>query len=212
MYIKAQANYLPSSYTTAPPISAMLKYVFVTVVTAIVNLGLVSTNNAQITNASVDIAPSYSKAVPEVIAPTIDRDKLITKDESSTYSVTAQKSDIKKIHRTLTEFYRGLNEQNVERMARVAVLESSSDKEYLRSTFARLKSYGIDMSIEVQNIELVSLSENNARVKVTQLMKARGSQRAVRSQQLASVMLVKYEGIWKVSDTDTVMKSLDRER
>jgi hypothetical protein len=199
MYIKAQRIYSRPNDATAPPISTMLKYVFVTVVTAIVNLGLVSTNNAQIANASVDIAP------------TIDRDKLITKDESSTYSVTAQKSDIKKIHRTLTEFYRGLNEQNVERMARVAVLDSSSDKEYLRSTFARLKSYGIDMSIEVQNIELVSLSENNARVKVTQLMKARGSQRAVRSQQFASVMLVKYEGSWKVSDTDTVMKSLDRD-
>jgi hypothetical protein len=199
VYIKAQANYLRLSYATAPPISTMLKYVFVTVLTAIVNLGLVSTDNAQIANASVDIAP-------------IGHDKLITKDDSPTYSVTAQKSDIKKIHRTLTEFYRGLNEQNVERMARVAVLDSNSDKEYLRSTFARLKSYGIDMSIEVQNIELISLSENNARVKVTQLMKARGSQRAVRSQQLASVMLVKYEGSWKVSDTDTVMKSLDRER
>ena len=177
----------------------MLKYVFVTVLTAIVNLGLVATDNAKIANASVDIAP-------------IAHDKLITKDDSPTYSVTAQKSDIKKIHRTLTEFYRGLNEQNVERMARVAVLDSNSDREYLRSTFARLKSYGIDMSIEVQNIELISLSENNARVKVTQLMKARGSQRAVRSQQLASVMLVKYAGSWKVNDTDTVMKSMEQDR
>ncbi|WP_295622040.1 hypothetical protein [Chamaesiphon sp. GL140_3_metabinner_50] len=199
MYIKAQANYLRLSQATAPPISTMLKYVFVTVLTAIVNLGLVATNNAQIANASVDIEP-------------IGHDKLITKDDTSNYSVTAQKSDIKKIHRTLTEFYRGLNEQNVERMARVAVLDSNSDREYLRSTFARLKSYGIDMSIEVQNIELISLSEHNARVKVTQLMKARGSQRAVRSQQLASVMLVKYEGSWKVSDTDTVLKSMDRDR
>ncbi len=199
VYIKAQANYLRLSQATALPISTMLKYVFVTVLTAIVNLGLVSTNNAQIANASVDIEP-------------IGHDKLITKDDTSNYSVTAQKSDIKKIHRTLTEFYRGLNEQNVERMARVAVLDSNSDREYLRSTFARLKSYGIDMSIEVQNIELISLSEHNARVKVTQLMKARGSQRAVRSQQLASVMLVKYEGSWKVSDTDTVLKSMDRDR
>ncbi len=199
VYIKAQANYLRLSQATAPPISTMLKYVFVTVLTAIVNLGLVATNNAQIANASVDIEP-------------IGHDKLITKDDTSNYSVTAQKSDIKKIHRTLTEFYRGLNEQNVERMARVAVLDSNSDREYLRSTFARLKSYGIDMSIEVQNIELISLSEHNARVKVTQLMKARGSQRAVRSQQLASVMLVKYEGSWKVSDTDTVLKSMDRDR
>jgi hypothetical protein len=189
----------------------MLKYVFVTVATAIVNLGLVSTNNAQIANASVDLAPSLSFTEPEVTAP-IGRDKLITKDDSPAYSATAQKSELKKIHRTLTEFYRGLNEQNVERMARVAVLDSDNDKEYLRSTFARLKSYGIDMSIEVQNIELVSLSENNARVKVTQLMKARGSQRAVRSQQLAAVMLVKYGGSWKVSDTDTVMRSFDRDR
>ncbi len=181
----------------------MLKYVFVTVATALVNLALVSTNNAQVANASVDLLAE--------IAP-ISQDKLITKDDSPAYSATAQKSELKKIHRTLTEFYRGLNEQNVERMARVAVLDADGDKEYLRSTFAKLKSYGIDMSIEVQNIELVSLSENNARVKVTQLMKARGSQQAVKSQQLASVMLVKYSGKWKVSDTDTVMRTFNRER
>jgi hypothetical protein len=181
----------------------MLKYLFVTGATAIVNLVLVATNNIQIVHAIGDPIPSTVQ---------VDRGKLIVKDEKHTYSDAQQQSDIKSIHQTLTEFYRGLNEYNVDRMARVAILTSDSDKAYLRRTFARLKSYGVDMSVEVQNIELVSLSEHNARVKITQIVKAKGSQQSISSQQLASVVLVKYRGRWKVSDSDTVMKSLDRER
>jgi hypothetical protein len=181
----------------------MLKYLFVTAATAIANLVLVSTCHVQIAHADGALGSSIGPH---------DRDKLIVKDEKSANFNATQRSDLKRIHQTLTEFYRGLNEHNVDRMARVAVMTSDSDKEYLRRTFARLKSYGVDMSIEVQNIELVSLSEHNALVKITQLMKARGAQRAVKSQQSASVALVKYQGRWRVSDTDTVMKSFDADR
>ena len=181
----------------------MLKYVFVTAATALVNLVLVSTYNVQTANAATDLAPAIGPS---------SQDKLITKGEKSVRYNAAQQSDIRSIHKTLTEFYRGLNEHNVDRMARVAVMTSDSDKEYLRRTFARLKSYGVDMSVEVRDIELLSLSENNARVQITQIMKARGAQRSVKSQQSASIVLVKERGRWKVSDTDTVMQSLDRER
>lgn len=185
------------------PISIMLKYLFVTAATAIVNLVLVATNHVQIANASRELVPSIGPS---------GQDKLIVKDEKPARFNPTQRSDIKSIHQTLTEFYRGLNEQNVDRMARVAVLATDSDKEYLRRIFARLKSAGVDMSVEVQNIELVSLSPNNALVQITQVVKASGGQRAVKSQQSASVTLVKYRGRWRVGDTDTVMQSLDRER
>ncbi|WP_310410269.1 hypothetical protein [Chamaesiphon sp. OTE_8_metabat_110] len=181
----------------------MLKYVFVTAATALVNLVLVANTNVQTANADADLAPAIDS---------IAADKLITKDDKPVSYNAVQQADIKSIHRTLTEFYRGLNEHNVDRMARVSVMASDSDKEYLRRTFARLKSSGVDMSIEVQNIELVSLSGNNARVEIAQLMKARGAQRAIKSQQSTSIALVKYRGRWKVSDGETVMQSLDRDR
>jgi hypothetical protein len=181
----------------------MFKYLFVTAATAIVNLVLVATNHVQIANASGELGASIEPNGQE---------KLIVKDEKSASLNSIQQSDLKSIHRTLTEFYRGLNEHNVDRMARVAVIASDSEKEYLRRTFARLKSAGVDMSVEVQNIELVSLSSNNALVQITQVMKARGGQRVVKSQQSASITLVKYRGRWRVGDTDTVMQSLDRER
>jgi hypothetical protein len=179
----------------------MFKYLFVAGATAIVNLVLVTTNDAQIAHAVGDLAPSMSSS----------QDKLIIKDESPAHSNADRRSDIKSIHQTLTEFYRGLNEYNVERMARVAVSTSDRERAYLRKIFARLKSAGVDLSIEVQNIELVSLSAHNARVEITQVMKARGSQRSISSQQSASVALVKYRGSWKVSDSDTVMRSIDRD-
>ena len=181
----------------------MLKYVFATAATALVNLVLVTTTNVQIADAAGDFIPAIES---------LSQDKLITKDDKPSYSSASQQADIKNIHKTLTEFYRGLNEHNVDRMARVSVMASDSDKEYLRRTFARLKSSGIDMSIEVQNIELVSLSASNARVEIAQLVKARGAQRAIKSQQSTSIVLVKYRGRWKVSDGDTVMQSLDRDR
>jgi hypothetical protein len=181
----------------------MLKYVFVTAATALVNLALVTTINVRAAAASGDFAPAIES---------ISGDKLITKDDKPSFNSASQQVDIKNIHKTLTEFYRGLNEHNVDRMARVSVMASDSDKEYLRRTFARLKSSGVDMSIEVQNIELVSLSTNNARVEISQVMKASGAQRSIKSQQSASIVLVKYRGRWKVSDGDTVMQSLDRER
>jgi hypothetical protein len=181
----------------------MLKYVFVTAATALVNLVLISTDRIQIANASRDFIPAIES---------ISQDKLITKDDKPGHYNASQQADIKNIHKTLTEFYRGLNEHNVDRMARVSVMALDSDKEYLRRTFARLKSSGVDMSIEVQNIELISLSGNNARVEISQVMKASGTQRSIKSQQSASIVLVKYRGRWKVSDGDTVMQSLDRER
>jgi hypothetical protein len=140
------------------------------------------------------------------------QDKLIVKGEKPTHLNSQQQSDVKSIHRTLTEFYRGLNEYNVDRMARVAIVTSNNEKAYMQRMFDRLKSYNVDMSIEVQDIELVSLSDRNALVKVTQLMRARGSGRAISSQQSSSFALVKYQGRWRVSDSDTVMKSMSQDR
>jgi hypothetical protein len=202
--IKSTADSLTAQLLVrTPPISMMLKYVFVTAATALVNLVLVATYNVQTADASGDFGSAIESRAQE---------KLITKDDKPVSYNAAQQADIKSIHKTLTEFYRGLNEHNVDRMARVSVMASDSDKEYLRRTFARLKSSGIDMSIEVQDIELVSLSGNNARVEISQLMKARGAQQAIKSQQSTSIVLVKSRGRWKVSDGDTVMQSLDRDR
>jgi hypothetical protein len=92
------------------------------------------------------------------------------------------------------------------------VVTSNNEKAYMRRMFDRLKSYNVDMSIEVQDIELVSLSDRDALVKVTQLMRARGSGRAISSQQSSSFSLVKQQGRWRVSDSDTVMKSMSQDR
>jgi hypothetical protein len=181
----------------------MFKYLLITATTAIFTSSLVTTNPIQMANAAIDSAPS-------TLADT--QAKLITKEDKPTHINARQQSDIQAIHHTLSEFYRGLNEYSVDRMARVAVTASASEKEYLRNLFKRLKSDRVDMSIEVQNIELVSLSEHNALVKVTQVMKARGSQKAVSSQQSASIGLVKYQGKWKISDSNTAMKSIEPDR
>jgi hypothetical protein len=185
----------------------MSKYLFVTAATALINLVLVSTNTIQIANAGMDAGSSLAVT---------SRDKLIVKGEKNTQQPAhlnaKQQSDVKGIHRTLTEFYRGLNEYNVDRMARVAVVTSNNEKAYMQRMFDKLKAYNVDMSIEVQDIELISLSDHNAIVKVTQLMRAKGSGRAMSSQQSSSFSLVKNQGRWRVTDSNTVMSSMPQNR
>lgn len=188
-------------------IFTMSKYLFVTAATALINLVLVTTNPIQIANAAMESGSSLAVT---------NRDKLIVKGEKPSpkpaHLNAQQQSDVKGIHRTLTEFYRGLNEYNVDRMARVAVTTSNNEKAYMQRIFDKLKAYNVDMSIEVQDIELVTLSERNATVKVTQLMRARGSNRAMSSQQLSSFSLMKAQGRWRVIDSNTVMSSIPQNR
>jgi hypothetical protein len=185
----------------------MSKYLFVTAATALINLVLVTTNTVQIANASMDAGSSLAVT---------SQDKLIVKGEKPSKNPAhlnaQQQSDVKGIHRTLTEFYRGLNEYNVDRMARVAVTTSNNEKAYMQRIFDKLKAYNVDMSIEVQDIELISLSDHNAIVKVTQLMRARGSGRAMSSQQSSSFSLVKNQSRWRVIDSNTVMSSMPQNR
>jgi hypothetical protein len=181
----------------------MSKYLFVTAATALINLVLVATNTIQIANAGMDTSSSLIVT---------SQDKLIVKGEKPAHLNAQQQSDVRSIHRTLTEFYRGLNEYNVDRMARVAVGTSNDEKAYTQRMFDRLKSYRVDVSVEVQGIELISLSDHNALVNVTQLVKARGSGKALSSQQSSSLSLVKNQGRWRISDASTVIKTMTPDR
>jgi hypothetical protein len=178
----------------------MLKYLPIAAATAIVNLILVATNPIQIASAQTI---SIESMLPQT------QDKLIAKDEEQPAHINAtQQSDVQSIHKALTQFYRGLNEGSVDRMARVSVAASVSEKEYLRSVFARLKASHVDVSVEIQNIELLSLSTKNALVKIDQLVTARGMQKSGSILQSSSVALIKERGQWKISDGNTVVKSV----
>jgi hypothetical protein len=173
----------------------MLKYLSIVTTTALVNIALVSTSSVQTANAAtVSVLPTSSDSQLQLVA----------RDEKSAHINSQQQSDIKNIHQTLTQFYRGLNEYSVERMARVAVPTSDKGKDYLRGMFAKLKQYQVDMTFEVENIELVSLSANNAVVKVSQVIKAKGPGKSISSRNSPSMALVKYRGQWKISDIGSV--------
>ncbi|WP_373544666.1 hypothetical protein [Chamaesiphon sp.] len=181
----------------------MLKYLFIIGTTVIANLALVITAPTQIATA-IDIVPSVGSN---------PQDKLITKDLKPLHINTQQQqSDVKSIHEVLTQYYRGFNEYSIERMERVSMSVTAAEKKYLQGLFSKLKSARVDMSVEVKNIELVSLSANNAVVNVEQVMKGRGLQKSMISQQSASIGLLKYRGKWKISDGNTVINSLERGR
>lgn len=181
----------------------MLKYLPITVLAAIVNLGLVAPNLTQTANATSDLARSIANG---------DRHKLITKDEKPSQINAQQRNDIKSIHQVLTQYYRGFNEYSVERMERATVPGSVTEQGYLRNFFAQMRANGVGISVEVENIELVSISENNALVTIDQVMKMRGQRGSATSHQSASIALTRYRGQWRISDGNTVIKSLNRDR
>jgi hypothetical protein len=181
----------------------MLKYLLITGTTVIINLSLIATDNIRIVNAAT---------VSTILPSPVSQDKLITKEEKPVQINARQQSDVKSIRQVLTQYYRGFNQHSIEKIERTIVPGSVTEQGYLRDFFSQIKSNRVDVSIEVQNIELVSLSANNALVKIDQVMKANGSQRTMTSQQSASVALVRYRGQWKISDSNTAIKAIDRYR
>jgi hypothetical protein len=134
--------------------------------------------------------------------------QFIAKQNKSANVDAQQQADIDSIHQTITQFYRGMNQFDVDRMAKVSLSVPAADKAYMRRVFNRLKANNIDMSIEVRNIELISFSQNNALVKIEQIVKGRRGKISTESKQTASLMLVKYQGEWKIGDSDTIVKSI----
>ncbi len=139
------------------------------------------------------------------------QDKLIVKDAKVHQPIAPQQFDLDGIHRTLTQFYSGINEYNFDRMAQAAVAVSAGERASVNHMFAKLKAQQIDLSFEIENIELVSLDRGSAVVKIEQLMSIRGPKGAGTSQQSALVTLVRKHGKWKIANNDTIFKSLERD-
>ncbi len=145
-----------------------------------------------------------------VFTSAIAQDKLIVKEEKVTEVNADRQADLTAIHQTLTQFYRGLNEYSVDRLVVVSVAASADEREYARQMFSQLKSAGIDISIEIKRIELVSLSDRQATLNIDQLLTIRKSHKSANSRQFASVELIKQRGRWRVSRNNTIAASFDR--
>jgi hypothetical protein len=151
---------------------------------------------------------SSAHAAIESKAQVASQPQFIAKQNKSADVDAQQQADIDSIHQTITQFYRGMNEFDVDRMAKVSLSVPAAEKAYMQRVFNRLKANNINMSVEVRNIELISLSQNNALIKIEQIVKGRKGKISTESKQTASLSLVKYQGKWKIGDSDTIVKSI----
>jgi hypothetical protein len=157
--------------------------------TTIVQLAIVSTSTLQIAHATIIVTPSSTHL-----------DRSIANGDRTNHINAQQQSDVNGIHATLTQFYGGMNEYNVDRMARVATPTTEDKKQAMRQSFARAKAAGMDISFQIKNIELVSLSDRQATVKIEQLVTGKKDGNTKSDLQAVSITLVKYRGSWKVGD------------
>jgi hypothetical protein len=143
------------------------------------------------------ILATTASAAP--ISASVSGDKLIVKDAKVklTDSNNITQADLQSIRQTLTQFYRGINESNIQRIAKVSTL-TSKDKHQLESLFSQIESYGVDWSIEVTNIELVSFSNRIAIMQVSELHKFTGNGRVAGKPASTMLRLSKIGGRWQV--------------
>jgi ketosteroid isomerase-like protein len=138
--------------------------------------------------------------------------ELIARSNKSSHLSAQKQADIKSIHGVLTEFYRGLNNQNAEEIQSVGLNHSSSGKAYIQRFFERMKAMNIDVNYEVQSIDLLQLTGHTALVKVSQSTTAVGRGGTGNALSDTTLALVKYQGKWKISDGDAVIKSVSKGR
>jgi ketosteroid isomerase-like protein len=177
----------------------MLKYLPIAATLAVTNLALIAASTFQTSPALAIIVQDSTSS-----APAQDRNQKPDRINAG------QKSEVRAIYQTLTQFYRGLNEGNVDRVVKTATQVSAKDKEYLRNVFAKVKSAGINVNIEVKNIELTSFSGDTALLKVYSISQAnKGAARGSSIQSATDIALVKDRGQWKISDMRNIAQALN---
>ena len=135
------------------------------------------------------------RTVPESI---IDRQLVANQDISSANINRQQQADIEGIHQTLTQRYRGINELNAERIERTLLSVSVAEKAFNRNLFREIKANHVDSSNEVLSVELVSLSKQNAMVKVEEIIRLRQGNESKELKRSLLFKMVKNNGLWKI--------------
>jgi hypothetical protein len=177
----------------------MLKHLLLSTAT-LFSATVVSLNTAQVANAATQSHPVQQNGHQELIA----------RGNKSSHISAQKQSDIKSIHGVLTEAYRGFNNQNIEAIQSLELKPSSSEKVYLQRLFKRFQSMHADVSYEVKSIELINLTGHTALLKINQLTTVTGMGKSGNALQETTVTLVKYQGKWKIGDSDAVIKSINK--
>jgi hypothetical protein len=167
----------------------------------LISATVVSLNTAQAANAA-----TQSNSVQN------GHQELIARSNKSSHLSAHKQADIKSIHETLTRFYRGFNQLDVDVMTSVSIAPPPKDVKETRQFFDRLKSDNVDMSFEVKRIDLLELSNRRAVVKVNNSVKGKGLGKTFDIPQVTTMLLVKSQGTWKIKDGYTVVKSIDSNR
>jgi hypothetical protein len=167
---------------------------------------LFSATFVSLTTAQVANAATQSHSVQN------GHQELIARGNKSSHLSAQKQADIKSIHEVLTTAYRGMNNHNIEEVQSTELKPPAGEKPYLQRLFKRIEAMHVDTSFEVKSIDLMQLTGHTAIVKIGQLttVVARGNTGNVLQE--TTVALVKYQGKWKISDSDAIIKSVSKDR
>ena len=134
--------------------------------------------------------------------------KLIAISNQTTSLTSKQQSDIESIRQNLTQFYRGLNELDLQLILGVSMMPSPEERKRVQRLFNQLKAADVNMNIEVTQLELLQLSDSRASIQTSMSLKITSKGQIIDNpDQSFPLKLTKNKGVW-IIDKNEIMPIL----
>lgn len=136
------------------------------------------------------------------------KNKSIAMSNQTTSLTSKQQSDLESINKNLTQFYRGLNELDLQLILGVSMMPSPEERKSVQRLFNQLKAADVNMNIEVTQLELLQLSDSRASIQTGMSLKITSKGQIIDNpDQYFPLKLTKNKGVW-IIDKNEIMPTL----
>jgi hypothetical protein len=125
--------------------------------------------------------------------------------KQTTSLTSKQQSDIESIHKSLTQFYRGLNQLDLKLILGVSMMPSTEERKRVHRLFNQLKAADVSMNIEVRGLDLSELSDSRASIQTHMSLKITSKGQIIDDpDQEFPLKLTKTKGVWIIDKNEII--------
>jgi hypothetical protein len=131
--------------------------------------------------------------------------------KQNTSLTSKQQSDIESIHKSLTQFYRGLNQLDLQLILGISMMPSPEERKRVQRLFNQLKAADVDMGIEVRDLDLSELSDSRASIQTRMSLKITSKGQIIDNpDQYFPLKLTKNKGVWIIDKNEIIPILVER--
>lgn len=133
------------------------------------------------------------------------KNKSMAISKQTTSLTSKQQSDIESIHENLTQFYRGLNQLDLQLILGVSMMPSPEERKSVQRLFNQLKAADVNMNIEVRELDLSELSDSRASIQTRMSLKITSKGQIIDNpDQYFPLKLTKNKGVWIIDKNEII--------